>query len=109
MVMLCGAAWGQAPAQQDGYRPPRTSEGRVDFQGVWTQRWITTLERPPEAKALAVEAKDVAGLEKLLLDRLESGDPLQDPSDFDPLKLLNVRSEFRSSLIVDPAAAVSGR
>src|SRR6185503_16563282 len=107
-VMLCGVGLGQATAQQTDYksleyRPPRTSEGRVDFQGVWTQRWITPLERPPEAKALVVEPKDVGSLEKALLNRLTSNDPLQDPTDYDPLKLLKVRGEFRSSLIVSPA------
>jgi hypothetical protein len=101
--ILAASAAAQQPAPQTAFRPARTGEGHVDFHGVWTQRWIAPLERPQGANALVVEAKDAPAMKKLLLERLEAGDPLQAPDDWDPLELLNVRGEFRSSLIVAPA------
>ena len=35
-----------APAQSDGYSPPRTSAGHPDLQGIWGNNSVTPLERP---------------------------------------------------------------
>lgn len=82
---------------------PRTPDGHPDFQGVWTQRWITPLERLPESPALKIEAKDEAGFRQRMMERYLAGDPLQAQDDYDALEVLKVRGELRSSLIVDPA------
>src|SRR5262249_40131902 len=37
-----------ASAQQ-GYKPPRTSDGKPDLQGIWDFRTLTPLERPEAA------------------------------------------------------------
>src|SRR5262245_11938152 len=95
-VMICGVAAGQ------DYRPPRTPDGHADFQGVWTQRWITPLERLPESPALKIEEKDEAAFRRGMFERYLAGDPLQAQDDYDPLDVLRVGGELRSSLIVDP-------
>jgi hypothetical protein len=94
-VFLCAPALAQAV--------PRSAEGHPDFQGVWTQRWITPLERPPESKALGIEAKDEAGFRQRMMERYLAGDPLQAQDDYDALEVLRIRGELRSSLIVEPA------
>lgn len=93
-MWLCGAAAGQAVSQ---------APGRAGFEGVWTQRWITPLERPPESPALRIDAKDAAGFRQRMMERYLAGDPLQAQDDYDALEVLTVRGELRSSLIVEPA------
>lgn len=93
----------QTPAyQSQAYQPQRTPDGHVDFQGVWTNRWMTPLERLPESPALVVPSADGQKLVDLILQRYLAGDPLQAPDDYDIVSLLSVNGELRSSLIVDP-------
>jgi len=80
----------------------RTSEGHADFQGVWTQRWITPLERPPENAALRIEPDGEAVFKQRMMERYLAGDPLQAQDDYDALEVLKIRGELRSSLIIDP-------
>ena len=100
-VALVSGAVAQAPASG-----PRTPAGDPDFQGVWTQRWITPLERPPESPALKIEPKEEAGFKQRMMERYLAGDPLQAQDDYDSLEVLKVRGELRSSLIVDPASGL---
>lgn len=96
-----GAAFAQAP-----YKAPRTPEGYPDFQGVWSNEWLTPLEKTgglaaplsvtPEqaAAAVAMIRKAAARLGDLANDP-EAGDP-------DAHLLARVRGEFRTRLIVEP-------
>jgi hypothetical protein len=95
-LALSGAAGAQTLAT------PRTPDGRVDFSGVWTQRWITPLERLPEFPGLVLTPVEAGKLSDLMLDRLGVWDPLQAVDDLDPLVVLKIGGELRSSLIVDP-------
>jgi hypothetical protein len=81
----------------------RTSDDHPDLQGVWTQRWITPLERLPDVPDLKIEAADEAAFKARMMALYKAGDPLQAQDDYDPLEVLKVRGELRSSLIVDPA------
>lgn len=81
---------------------PRTPEGHPDFQGVWTQRWITPLERLPATPALAIDAQEEARFRQEMMARYLANDPLQAQDDYDLLEVLKVRGEARASLIIDP-------
>ena len=52
-LISCSAAYAQA-----GGPIPRTTEGKPDFQGVWTNSSITRLERVPEFKDLVISEAD---------------------------------------------------
>lgn len=84
----------------------RTVDGHPDLQGVWTQRWLTPLERLPETPALKIDPADEAAFHARMMALYGAGDPLQGQDDYDPLQVLRIRGELRSSLIVDP---VDGR
>ena len=93
-----------AAAQAGGYRPPRTVSGQPDLQGLWSNAWLTRLERPKgfagleatEAEAAAYErapppqvVDDVGGNES---EMWETGG-----------RLARIGGRARSSVIVDPA------
>lgn len=81
----------------------RTFDGHPDFQGIWTQRWLTPLERLPTSPTLQIDPKDETSFGQQMMARYLGGDPLQAQDDYDALQVLKVRNELRSSLIVDPA------
>jgi hypothetical protein len=113
-------------AQQtaNSYKPPRTELGRPDLQGIWTNSSVTKLERPANLRKLVLTAAEAA--EWVRSDELVEH-VLQDPQSINPKTGLldgtdlaaghgyngfwldpgtqvgRVRSELRSSWIIDPA------
>lgn len=81
---------------------PRTGEGMPDFQGVWTTRWTTPLERMPDWKTLVISPEEGEALTRAFHARLDAANPMGVPAR-DLVGALVVRGEVRSSLIVDPA------
>ena len=68
-ALLIAAASGGAVAAQRGPMP-RTPDGRVDLQGVWSFATLTPLERPRELADKAVlTAEEAAAFERLQLER----------------------------------------
>ncbi len=57
---------GQAP-----WKAPRTSEGRPDLQGTWSNATITLVERPKEYASLVLSKEEAARLEKSVAERIE--------------------------------------
>jgi hypothetical protein len=117
----------QAPRADRAAIVARTSDGKPDLQGTWSNATLTPLERPGDNSPLVLSQEAVARLEKGFADRVEqlaeSSDPNRpappkggdgstgaagnvggynnfwiDPGD----RVAVVNGEYRSSLIVDP-------
>jgi hypothetical protein len=99
---------------------PRTTDGRPDLQGIWTNATLTPLERPAAfAGKLTVSDAEAAVYEKKQQDELKAGDGISD-SDFHRragsgetggynalfidrgTELARVDGVKRTSLIIDP-------
>jgi len=108
-------------AAEDVYEPPRTPDGKPDFQGLWTNASITTLQRNERYDTLVLDPDDVAAVtaahpqnvRQATDDNLEAGE-LLDGSDLgmgrgynafwiDPGNSFGVvRGEHRTSWITEP-------
>ncbi|MEX1197726.1 MAG: hypothetical protein WEB57_07695 [Pseudohongiellaceae bacterium] len=106
---------------QSDYEPPRTPEGRPDFQGTWTNASITTLQRHPRYDSLVLTPGEVReatrehpqNVRQATDDNLQSGE-LLDGSDLEMGRGYNafwidpgtsfglVKGEYRTSWITDP-------
>ncbi|WP_156412645.1 hypothetical protein [Pseudohongiella spirulinae] len=105
----------------DDYEPPRTPSGKPDFQGLWTNASITTLQRdsrydylvvPPDRLA-EVTAAHPQNVRQATDDNLQAGE-LLDGSDLamgrgynafwiDPGSTFGlVKGEYRTSWVIDP-------
>ncbi|MFT3723359.1 MAG: hypothetical protein QM773_07200 [Hyphomonadaceae bacterium] len=86
---------------------PRTRDGHPDFQGVWSAKGLTPLERIPGASGLVVGDEEQAKLVGLIRDRARSPamGAVIDPNLLaaDVKTLTRVGGEWRSSWITDPA------
>jgi hypothetical protein len=113
------AACADEPTAAPGYKPPRTSDGRPDLQGVWTNASVTNLQRSaqyndliiPEAQAARVQAQQYAANQNAQRPTNQSAGAPTDRNTsagynrfwIDPGAALgNVKGTFRSSWIIDP-------
>lgn len=88
----------------EAYQVPRTEFGEPDFQGVWSTRFNTMLERP-EGLPLVLSPEQAAGFANAVA---QGGEHNTDP-DIDilgPPVLAVVNGEYRSSVIVYPENGV---
>ena len=101
--MIALAMLQPAFARDGAYRPPRLDDGRPDFQGHWVALNRTPLARPdwlterlitPE-QAREIEARGSARERDLSI-------PNETPEFFDERRVLPIRGELRSSIIIDP-------
>lgn len=103
-LALHAAAWAQAPPSP---QLPQTADGHPDFQGIWSSQWVTPLERESADMPLVLSQQEAAALEV----RVRAGQtrPLQFCFDIANWEgpILQVRGEYRSSLIIEPSANLS--
>ena len=105
-LVFAAPAVAQAPAAPASYSPPRTPEGRPDFQGQWSNKWLTPLEKagafnslvisPEQAKVVVASIRRMAKQIGELANDPEAGDP-------DAHSLAVVRGEHRTRMLVEPA------
>jgi hypothetical protein len=86
MAAMTSAAVAAEPAKKPAVATkkvaaPRTADGRSDFDGVWTNVFITQLERQPALGAKKVYTpEEAAKLEGAAVDRFVEGNKPTDPS-----------------------------
>ena len=78
LAALAGAA--QAQVQAEAYKAPRTPWGAPDFRGVWTNASLTSLERPPQFKALVASEQQARALEQMRAKMSEAQSRPSDPN-----------------------------
>jgi hypothetical protein len=118
-VAVLGVTAPAAMAQAPGYAPPRTSDGKPDLQGVWTNVSLTSLERSPRTPKLVLTQEEAGAIERArAAASVRDGQPTDpnapappkssDPGGYnafwtDPgTHFGKVKGEIRSSWIVDP-------
>jgi hypothetical protein len=82
---------------------PRAPDGKPDLQGNWTNRILAPLERPAEARTLALTSAEAADLFALLDERSRNANPGANEAYRDITSLAVVAGETRSSQIVEPS------
>jgi len=114
------AALAGTASAQDVYKAPKNAFGQPDFEGVWTNASLTSLERGPQFKTLTIPEAQAKQLEQMRARAMEAQsrptDPNapapkagQDPGGYnafwtDPgTRMGRIRGEVRTSWLVDPA------
>lgn len=105
-VLVVVLAFGSTPVAAERYRPPRASDGRPSLEGVWSNRSLTTLERRPIFKALAIPEAEARVFETGADGRPPLADDVgQKDTEWweSGATLARIGGEARTSWIVEPA------
>jgi hypothetical protein len=107
MLAWLGVATVIAGAAVADYRPPRTSAGQPDLEGLWTTNSLTPFSRPDELKSLVLTESEAAEYEKKRRGKPpDVGENDVGAADSEwwetDVGLVRVRGRPRSSWIVSP-------
>jgi hypothetical protein len=93
IALATAAALAASAAAAQTYKAPRTSDGRPDISGPWTNATITPLERPAQyGERLVLTPQEVAQLEGVRQDQIALGNRNTDPNSvYDPKAPCDVR------------------
>ena len=104
LISACIFSVGSFAQSSDTYEVPRTEFGQPDFQGVWSTRFNTMLERP-EGLPLVLSGEQAAGFAQAVAAG-NTGNTDPDIDRLGPPVLAVVNGEYRSSVIVYPENGV---
>ena len=106
LVACLFSSWSLAQSSDthDAYEVPRTEQGDPNFQGVWSARFNTPLERP-EGLPLVLSPEQATGFAQAVA-RGSEGNHDPDIDRFGPPVLTVVNGGYRSSVITDPENGV---
>lgn len=93
------SSWALAQAE-DSYQAPRTEYGQPDFQGVWSARFSTMLERFPGTPFVMSEEEAAEFAQLIAEGGGDNADP--DIDNFGAPILTRVKGEYRSGQITSP-------
>ncbi len=104
VLVLLALATSQTPcAKESPYTPPRLDDGRPDLQGHWIALNRTPLARPDWLTQRLVTAEQAREIEARGSAReRDLSIPNETPEFFDERRVLPIRGELRSSIIIDP-------
>lgn len=98
-VVLCALT----PIEVAG-QAPRTSDGRPDLQGLWTNSTTTPLERPPDmADRAELSDEEVAALDAAAVGRNDRPPRAGDPGTYNEFWWERGTRLTQTSLVVDPS------
>jgi hypothetical protein len=108
VAMLALGLSGVAHAAPAPYQPPRTAWGAPDLEGLWSNAWITTLQRPPRFKTLEIGDAEAAAYEAShdgTPEPARASDVGQAESEWWEMggRMGRIDGRARTSWIVDPA------
>lgn len=103
LLAALALASGAAFASDGVYRPPRNSAGQPDLQGMWDHTNATPLVRPKGFDTLVITAAQAVEIERRIAAVQEDRATPTEPTEyFNERRILPIRGELRSSIIVDP-------
>lgn len=120
LALIALALAAGAAQAQPAYKAPRNAFGQPDFEGVWTNASLTSLERPAHFKTLTITDAQAKAAEAMRARMMEAQNRPSDPNApapkagddpggynsfwIDPgTRMGRIRGEVRTSWLVDPA------
>lgn len=120
LIIAAAVATLATAAQAAEYKAPRNAFGQPDFEGVWTNASLTSLERGPQFKTLTITEQQAQAAEQMRARMMAAQNRPTDPDAPAPTagndpggynsfwvdpgtRMGRIRGEVRTSWLIDPA------